>query len=348
MSTRRMIDLRSDTVTKPDARMRKAMADAEVGDDVYREDPTIRVLERRAAEMFGREAALFVPSGTMGNLLAIHTHAERGQEVVCERLSHVYNYELSGMSSIAGVMPRVVIGVHGLMSWERIEPEIHPLQDHRAKTGLICLENTHNMAGGTVMTAAQTRAICDEARKQALPVHLDGARVFNAAAALGTSVAELTAAVDSVMFCFSKGLGAPVGSALVGGREFIEKARRTRKALGGGMRQAGVLAAAALVALEDSPALLPADHARARRLAEALAELPGVAIDPAAVVTNIVIFDVAETGMDAWGAAARLVANGAMCSPVDKTRVRLVTHRDINDDDIDFAIEGIRKALGGK
>ena len=244
------IDLRSDTVTKPTPEMRRAMAEAEVGDDVYGEDPTVNRLEQRAAEIFQREAALFVPSGSMGNLICIRIHCDHGSEVICEVRGHIFNFEMASMSAIAGCLPRAVATEDGILTWKHIEPAIRPHVYYRAQTALISLENTHNIAGGRVLPLAVQDEICDQANERRLPVHLDGARIFNAALALGKSVAEITRKVDSIMFCLSKGLGAPVGSMVVGSREFIEKARVYRKMFGGGMRQAGVLAAAGLVALE--------------------------------------------------------------------------------------------------
>ncbi|HEV8384672.1 MAG TPA: GntG family PLP-dependent aldolase, partial [Candidatus Acidoferrales bacterium] len=260
------VDLRSDTVTKPTPAMRRAMAEAEVGDDVYGEDPTVNALQARAAEIFKREAALFVPTGSMGNLVAIKTWTQPGQEVICESGAHINQYELSSMSFVAGCLPRTVSAPDGILSWELIEPLLQIKHPHKADTGLIELENTHNVAGGSVYPTKSVEDICDHAHELGLRVHLDGARIFNAAAHLGKNVAEITRKVDSIMFCLSKGLGAPVGSMLVGSNEFIQKAHRFRKIFGGGMRQVGVLAAAGMVALEDSPKGLPHDHENARYL----------------------------------------------------------------------------------
>src|SRR5580698_8691778 len=266
-----MIDLRSDTVTRPTPAMREAMASAEVGDDVYGEDPTVNRLEKDAAEVFGREAAIFVPTGTMGNQIAIRLHTEHGQEVICEARAHVLDWEMAMMAAFSGCQARAVAAERGILTWQHIKPAISPKIYYRAQTGLISLENTHNMAGGTVTPLAVFEEIWAGAKEAGLPVHLDGARVFNAATALGLSVKELTRGFDTVMFCLSKGLGAPVGSMLVGSREAIDRARSFRKALGGGMRQAGVLAAAGLIALEEGPALLAEDHRNARVLADAVA-----------------------------------------------------------------------------
>src|SRR6201998_661183 len=286
--TANIVDLRSDTVTRPTPAMRRAMAEAEVGDDVYLEDPTVNALEARAAEVFGKETALFVPSGCMGNLIAIKVWTHHGDEVICEERSHVNLYELASMSAIAGCMPRVARAEDGLLSWKQIEAVIRPKIYYDSQTALVCLENTFNMWGGTVYPTAQVEEICDGAHERGLKVHMDGARIFNAATARGESVASMTRKVDSVMFCLSKGLGAPVGSMIVGTRAFIEKGRVYRKMFGGGMRQAGVIAAAGLIALEKSPGRLHIDHANARRLAEGIAEIRGLRIDPAEVGGNSV------------------------------------------------------------
>jgi threonine aldolase len=279
-------------VTKPSPAMRRAMAEAEVGDDVYIEDPTVNRLQARAAEIFGREAGLFVPSGSMGNLVCIMAQAMRGQEVICEAAGHVYNYEMASMSALGGVLPRVIPTDDGIMSWEQIAPAIREKAYYRPQTALVALENTHNMAGGTVYPSRVAHEICDKAHDAGLRVHLDGARVFNAAVYLGENVAEMTKKFDSIQFCFSKGLGAPVGSMIVGSRDFIEHCRVLRKILGGGMRQVGVLAAAALVALEEGPKRLHVDHDNAQLLAEGLAQIPGIGIQPDKVQTNIVLYDV--------------------------------------------------------
>lgn len=338
-----IVDLRSDTVTKPSERMRKAMAEAVVGDDVYREDPTVNKLQRRACEIFGREAALFVPSGTMSNSCAIKAHTEPGMEVICERHAHIINYEHANMCQFSGVLPRVVDGEDGIMRWEDIETEIRYKTDHTSWTGLICLENSVNTSGGTVYSMERTEEICRNARERKIPTHVDGARIFNAAVALGINVQSLTKEFDSVSFCFSKGLGAPVGSMLVGSKDFIEKARRVRKVLGGGMRQAGSLAAAALIALEESPARLHEDHANARWMAERLTEIPGLQIQAEKVVTNILIFDVAK--MDGYAFIGKLAAEGVLANPITRTRVRFVTHCDVDRSQIEKAVESVRKIM---
>lgn len=332
------VDLRSDTVTRPTAAMRRAMAEAEVGDDVYGEDPTVNRLQARAAEIFEREASLFVPSGSMGNLLAIQAWARPGMEVICEQRAHVNQYELASMSALAGCMPRSAPAPSGILTWSLIEPLLRPKAYYYSQTGVITLENTHNMHGGAIYPPAVVEDVCTRAHGVGLPVHLDGARIFNAAVALGRSVADLSRPCDSVMFCLSKGLGAPVGSMLVGPREFIEKAHIGRKMLGGGMRQVGVLAAAGLVALDETPKILHRDHENARRLAEGLAEIRGVALDPATVRTNIVIFDVAGTQRTAEDFCAELGRRGILCGATDASSVRMVTHYDVARTDIERAL----------
>src|SRR3954465_12987915 len=294
--TEPFIDLRSDTVTKPTAEMRRAMAEAEVGDDVYGEDPTVNRLEQRAAEIFGREAALFLPSGTMGNQIAIKLHTQPGQEIICEDRAHILDWEMATLAAFSGCLVRVVPSEDGILAWEEIARRIRPKAPLFAQTGLISLENTHNMAGGTIYPQAVADEVCESAHERGLPVHLDGARIFNAAAALGKPVRDLTQRFDSIMFCLSKGLGAPVGSMLLGSGEFIAKARIMRKALGGGMRQAGVIAAAGLIALEKMPARLGEDHANARVIAEGLAKIPGMRVDPKKVQTNIVVAELVAQG----------------------------------------------------
>jgi threonine aldolase len=340
-----VIDLRSDTVTKPTPDMRRAMAEAEVGDDVYAEDPTVNRLQARAAEIFGREAALYFPSGSMANLTAIKTWTHHGTEVICEAQAHIYLYEMAAMTAIAGCMPNTVPAPNGTLTWNLIEPLIRPHIYYRAQTALIELENTHNMHGGTVYPPEISDDICERAHKVGLRVHLDGARIFNASVALGRSVAEITSKFDSVMFCLSKGLGAPVGSMLVGSLEFIDKARVTRKLLGGGMRQAGVLAAAGLVALEETPKILHLDHENARHLAEGLAKIPGISIDPKKVVTNILIFDVAPTGKTASEVVAELGKHGVLSGATGKTTIRMVTHFDVDRSAIDRALAAIASVL---
>jgi threonine aldolase len=342
----KIIDLRSDTVTKPSAAMRRAMAEAEVGDDVYLEDPSINRLQARAAEIFGREAALFVPSGSMGNLTCIMAQTTRGQEVICEAAGHIYNYEMASLSALGGVLPRLITSDDGILNWEQIAPAIREKVYYRPQTALIALENTHNMAGGTVYPTAVAEEICDRGHAAGLAVHLDGARIFNAAVYLDQSVAEITKGFDSVQFCLSKGLGAPVGSMIVGSRDFIERCRVIRKMLGGGMRQAGVLAAAGLVALEEGPKLLAADHENAQILAQRLAQLPGIHIDSHRVQTNIVIFDIAKTGVNSRQFIDKLGERKVLGGAVDGSRVRLVTHRDVSRADVEQAAGIIAEVIG--
>jgi len=330
----RIVNLRSDTVTVPTERMRRAMYEAEVGDDVYGEDPTVNRLEAMAAEMFGHEAAMFVCSGTMGNQVAVMTHVNRGDEVIVEADAHVYYYEVGGISGLAGAQPRTVVGTHGIMSVADLEAALRPANVHYPRTTLLCLENTHNRAGGTVMTPAETKALCDAAHAHGLRVHLDGARLFNAVVRLGVKPVELTGCSDSVQVCLSKGLCCPVGSLLSGSSEFIAEARRNRKSLGGGLRQAGFLAAPAIVALTEMVDRLADDHRHADQLALALASLPGVTIDLATVQTNIVCFFVADAS--AWVAA--LLERGVMANAMGPTMVRLVTHKDVNQEDIQYSI----------
>jgi threonine aldolase len=341
--TARVVDLRSDTVTRPTPEMRRAMAEAEVGDDVYGEDPTINRLEQRAAAMFGREAAIFVPSGTMGNQIAIKLHTHHGQEVICEERAHIFNYELGMMSAFSGCVARPIYGEDGILTWAEVKKRIAPKIYYRAQTGLVSLENTHNMAGGAVYPPELASEICDGAHDAGLPVHLDGARIFNAAVALGKPVAEITRKFDSVMFCLSKGLGAPVGSLLLGSCPFIDRARACRKMLGGGMRQAGILAAAGLIALEKMPARLAEDHANARFLASGLASVPGIKLDPERVHTNIVVFDVSATGMTSAELSRRLAERNVLMNGISPEQMRLVTHMDVDRAACARALEAIHE-----
>ena len=343
-----IVDLRSDTVTRPSAAMRRAMSEAEVGDDVYGEDPTINRLQERAAEIFGREAALFVPSGSMGNLIAIKVWTQPSNEVICEQRGHINQYELASMSAIAGCMPRTTPAPDGILTWDLVEPLIRPKTYYYSQTGLVSLENTHNMHGGTVYPPAVTEDVCQRAHAAGLRVHLDGARIFNAAVALGKTVADITRNCDSVMFCLSKGLGAPVGSMLVGSSEFIQKAHIARKLLGGGMRQVGVLAAAGLIALEESPKNLHRDHENAKFLAGGLAKIKGISIDPAKVMTNIVIFDVRATGRTAAEICSELGKRKILSGPTDKYSIRMVTHCDVNRAGIENALAAIAEVLSAR
>ncbi len=345
--TKPALDFRSDTVTKPTPEMRRAMAEAEVGDDVYGEDPTINHLEARAAQIFGRDAAIFVPTGTMGNAIAIKIHTHHGQEIICEERGHIFNYEMAMCAAFSGCVVRPIYSEDGVLSWTEIKKRIAPGIYYKAQTGLVSLENTHNMAGGTVYPQEVADDICDRAHEAGLPVHLDGARVFNASVATGKPVAEMTRKFDSVMFCLSKGLGAPVGSMLVGNKAFIDQARSVRKALGGGMRQAGVLAAAGLIALEKMPLRLKEDHDNARFLADGLAQIPGIKIDPKKVATNILVFDVTGTGMDTAEFSRRLAEKNVLAAGINPQQMRMVTHMDVNRADCEQALEAIR-AIGRK
>jgi threonine aldolase len=341
-----IVDLRSDTVTRPSPKMRRAMAEAEVGDDVYREDPTVNRLEARAAEIFEREASMFVPSGTMGNQTALKVHTRPGHEVICEVRAHIYNHEMGMMGAFSGVVPRTVLAEDGIMSWSDIAPLLRPRSDHYASTGLVELENTSNLAGGSVYPPELSEQICKSAHAAGLPVHLDGARIFNAAVALGRSVSDLARPFDSVMFCLSKGLGAPVGSMLVGSKGFVEEARLVRKMLGGGMRQAGILAAAGLVALEDGPKRLHVDHENARFLADGLNELQGLQIEPAKVVTNILIFDVSGTGLRPSQISQGLKDRGVLANGVGVSSLRMVTHCDVDRAGCERALRAFAQVLG--
>jgi threonine aldolase len=345
MNLTAMIDLRSDTVTKPTPAMRRAMFEAEVGDDVYGEDPTVNRLEARAAEITGKAAALFVPTGTMGNTIAIKLLTEHGQEVIADSRAHLHDYELSMIAWFSGCVIRAIPTERGLLSWEEVRRQIRPLGPYSSPTGAVCLEQPHNMAGGYVYPMATVYEICNGAHERGVPVHMDGARVFNASVALGIPVHEIAAPADTVMFCLSKGLGAPVGSILAGPADLIAKGRLYRKRLGGGMRQAGVLAAAGLVALEESPAKLAVDHANARFLAEGLAKIPGVSVNPAAVETNVVVFDVAATGVAPTDVSARLKQRGILMNPINERCVRAVTHYDVTRADCAQAVEAAAEVL---
>lgn len=345
MPEQRWIDLRSDTVTKPSEKMRAAMAAAEVGDDVYGEDPTVNRLEERAAEIFGKEAALFVPTGTMGNTIAVKLHTNHGEEVLCEARSHILDWELSMMAWFAGCIARAVPTEDGLMSWKQINSALRPPGPHNAPTTLIALENTHNMSGGTVYPQDAIDEICTNAHKRGLKVHIDGARVFNAAVATDTPVSRIVRDADSVMFCLSKGLGAPVGSLLVGNADAIARARLYRKRLGGGMRQAGVLAAAGLIALDESPARLHEDHLNARFMAERLSQLAGIKIAPSRVSTNIVIFDISGLDLSTAQFSGELKSRGVLANGISPSEMRLVTHMDVSREQCEQAVEIFTEVL---
>jgi threonine aldolase len=340
-----MIDLRSDTVTKPTAAMRRAMFEAEVGDDVYREDPTVNRLEERAAEIAGKAAALFVPTGTMGNTIGIKLLTEHGQEVICDSRAHLLDYELSMVAWFSGCVIRAIPTERGLLSAEEVIRNLRPVSPYSAPTGAVSIEQTHNMAGGTVYPMRTVCEICDAAHERGVRVHMDGARVFNASAALGLAVHEIASRADTVMFCLSKALGAPAGSMLAGPADLIAKGRLYRKRLGGGMRQAGILAAAGLIALEESPAMLAADHANARFLAEGLARIPGIQVDPASVDSNIVVFDISATGLAPADVSAQLRRRGVLMNAINQRCLRAVTHYDVDRAQCAEAVEAVSQSI---
>jgi len=344
----RIIELRSDTFTKPTPEMRRAMAEAEVGDDQYGEDATVNRLEARSAEVVGKEAGLYVPSGMMGNLCGVLAQAERGEEVILGDMAHIYQNEMGAFTVLGGISSRLVPNGRGIPSLADLAGAIRPSAGMYPRTALVCIENSHNNCGGAAISAEDTRAVAELAHRHGAKVHLDGARIFNAAAALGTDVRELCAPVDTVQFCFSKGLAAPVGSILCGDRETITRARRVRKLLGGAMRQAGVIAAAALVALETMRDRLGEDHLNARALAEGLAGLPGVRIDLAGVETNIVAFEIDPGWMDAGSFQKSCAEQGLRVSRYlgSSPRLRAVTHLDVTRADIDAALGVMSAVLG--
>jgi threonine aldolase len=341
-----MIDLRSDTVTLPTPAMREAMFQAELGDDVYGEDPTVNRLEAMAAERLGKQAALFVVSGTMGNLVALLTHCGRGDEVILGTLSHTFLYEAGGSAALGGIHHWALPNhADGTLALEQIEDAIRPDNVHAPRTRLICLENTHNRCGGAVLPPEYCDAVGALAREHSLSVHLDGARLFNAAVALGIEARELVRSVDSVSFCLSKGLSAPVGALLCGEAGFVDEARRWRKAVGGGMRQCGVLAAAGIVALEQMVDRLAEDHANAYRLAEGIAQTPGLYLDLDTVQSDIVIFEVTAEQITAAELVAVLLERGVQVSAISASRIRAVTHYGIESQDIDTTLQAITDAM---
>lgn len=337
-------DFRSDTVTKPTEAMRRAMAEAEVGDDVLGDDPTVQKLEALAAEIMGKEAALFVPSGTMGNAIAVKVWTKELEEVIVEARSHIYNMESTHLTFISRVNPRPLPSWRGAMDPEEVARHIRAASVHTPRTSLICLENTHNNWSGAVIPLNNIKAIREVADRYGVKVHLDGARIFNASLASGVPVKEYARLVDSIMFCLSKGLSAPVGSMLAGPKEFIDQARRVRKALGGGMRQAGVLAACGIIALTQMVDRLKEDHDRAKRLARSMAELPGVSLNPEEIETNIIIFGLTHPRWTIPSFLDELKKRRILALPVSGG-IRLVTHKDIDDEDIDRAIEAFRELL---
>ncbi|MEX2118387.1 MAG: GntG family PLP-dependent aldolase [Pirellulales bacterium] len=335
----RFIDLRSDTATRPTPAMRAAIASAEVGDDVFAEDPTVNRLQVRLAEMLGKEAALFVPSGSMSNQIALRVHCAPGDEFICEANCHIYNYEQGAFAQLSGLVARTVEGDYGVMSVEQLAGLVRPPNPHLVRTRLVCLENTHNRGGGRVQPYATVEAISAWARSHGLRVHLDGARLFNAVVATGIAASRWASHFDTVSVCFSKGLGAPVGSALAGPRELIDLALRHRKLFGGGMRQAGVIAAGALYALENHVERLADDHANARRLADAIRNIPGLELRPPEVETNLVIFRVEPRLGTAADLAARLRQRGLLIGGFGGQSMRAVAHLDVSRADIDVAAE---------
>lgn len=337
-----IINLRSDTCTLPTDEMRQAMAMSVVGDDTYDEDPTVKRLESLAADILGKEDSLFVSSGTMGNLISLMTHCSAGQEVILEAESHIYYYEVGGMSRVGGLMPRLVAGKNGIMDPDDIKKALREYNLHYPTTGLICLESSHNRGGGTVVPLEYMERTLDLAREQGLPVHLDGARIFNASFYLGVDPKVIASKVDSVMFCLSKGLSAPVGSMLCGTKDFIKGARKIRKLLGGGLRQSGVIAAPGVVALETMIPRLVEDNNNAQRLAEGLMRIPGILIDMSTVQTNMVVFDVSGLGSTAKEFSSKLYEQYRIKSSTRPPyRIRMVTNRHISLQDIDYTIQSV-------
>jgi threonine aldolase len=339
------VDLRSDTVTLPNEEMLEAIRHAELGDDVYGEDPTVNHLEEMAAKKMGKEAAMLVPSGTMANLVSVMSNTKQGDSAILEADSHIYWYELGGISALAGVLPLPVRGTLGVMDPAAIEAAIRPKGLHMAKTTLVCIENTHNRAGGTIVTPSQIEAISKVAKAHRLRLYMDGARIFNAAVALKIDVKQFTRHVDNLMFCLSKGLSCPIGSLVVGTEEHIQKARRIRKILGGGMRQAGIIAAPGIIALEKMIDRLEDDHHNARLLAEGLARIEGLKVDRKTVQTNMVMFDVDGLGVKTDVFVKKLKEHGVLAGSISKTRIRMVTHRGIEKEDIEKALAAIEETV---
>jgi threonine aldolase len=342
VNERKYVDLRSDTVTRPTPEMRRAMMEAEVGDDVFMEDPTANRLQEIAARMLNKEAALFMPCGIMANEVAVKVHTQPGQEVIMDENCHIFGYELASIAALSGAMPRPLPGKKGIITVEQIKKAIRPKIYYMAQTGLITLENTHNMSGGTLYPLEITREIVHFARENAIPIHLDGARIFNASIASGHSVKDLCEGFDSVMFCLSKGLGAPVGSVLLGRKETIEKARSIRRMFGGGMRQVGVLAAAGIYALENNIERLAEDHENASFLASEIAAVDGLDINPQDVKTNILIFNCENSGMKAAELVQKLKEAGVLCLTTGEYTIRMVTHLDVSREDCINAVAVIK------
>jgi threonine aldolase len=340
------IDLRSDTVTKPTPAMRKAMAEAEVGDDVFAEDPTVNALQEKVAKILGKEAALFVPSGTMANQLSIKSHTQPGDEVIIEVSSHPYNFEGGAGAALSGIQFNCLKGVRGVLDASQIEEAIRPADHHFPVTRLVCLENTHNRGGGSICPVEKMAEIYRLTKSKGVLLHLDGARLWNASAATGMKPHEYAQWADSASVCLSKGLGAPIGSLLAGSESFIHRVHRFRKMFGGGMRQVGIIAAAGIYALDHHLERLKEDHQNAKRLAVGLKEFKGVSIEPKYVETNIVIFDVANTGMTGSQVAEAMKKEGVLIHAFGRTQIRLVTHLDVSSEDIERALKAFEKALG--
>ena len=340
-----LIDLRSDTVTKPTPAMRKAMAEAEVGDDVYGEDPTMNLLQEKVAKILGKEASLFVPSGTMANQLAIKSHTQPGDEVIIEAASHSYNFEGGASAALSGIQFSCLKGSRGILEASQIEEAIRPDDHHFPVTRLICLENTHNRGGGSIYPIEKMSQISRFAKSRGLQVHLDGARLWNASVASGIKPQEYAQWADSVSVCLSKGLGAPVGSLVAGSKPFIDQVHRFRKMFGGGMRQVGIIAAAGIYALDHHIERLKEDHQNAKRLALGLKEIKGISIDPEEVETNILIFNVAGTGITPIQIRDEIKKEGVLIHAVGKTQIRLVTHLDVSKEDIETALKAFKKVL---
>jgi threonine aldolase len=340
-----LVDLRSDTVTKPSPGMRRAMAEAEVGDDVFHEDPTVNRLEAMVAELYGKEAALFVPSGTMANQLAIRAQTHHGDEIIMERTSHPFNSEAGALAALSGVQVNLIDGVRGIMDVEQIKAAVRTANVHHAPTALICLENTHNRGGGSIWPLEKIRAIREFSLAAGIPMHLDGARLLNACVATGLTPRDYAQYFDSCTLCLSKGLGAPVGSLVIGSREFIARAHRFRKQFGGGMRQAGILAAAGIYALQHNVERLAEDHLNAKRLAQGIAAIDGLDIEVDAVVTNILYFQVRKPGLSVPLLLERLKAEGVLMLATGPNSIRAVTHLDVDKDGIERAIAALRRAV---
>jgi len=342
----RIVDLRSDTTTLPSDEMRQAIAESELGDDVFQGDPTVNRLQDLAAQRMGKEAALLVPSGTMANLASILTHCGRGAEVILGNRAHTYKYEKGGISAYGGIHSTQIPNQDdGTMQLEDIRDAIRGIDDHFPVTKLICLENTHNVCGGAPLSVTYTKEVANLARAHNIKMHIDGARIFNAAVALGVDIQDLVEDADSISFCMSKGLGAPVGSVICGSKDFIDQARGIRKGLGGGMRQAGIIAAAGIVALETMVDRLQEDHTNARLLADGIADLPGVVLDPETIKTNIIYFDLDDAAMESANFLTVLAAKGIQFFDTGPRRFRMVTHYGITAEDILYTIDGFKQTL---